>query len=657
MIGQINKIFFNQFNNCVVLLVISLMGTSIFSQPKLPAFPGAEGAGAFASGGRGGEVYVVNNLNADGPGSLQDAVRKPNRFVIFAVSGVIDLLQKDEPRIKSNEEIKESVEERIKEINETAEKEGRDESWIKKKVDRANNKSELDKKKEEVASVTGGYIYIGQPNITIAGQTAPGEGITLIHGTLVVKASNVIIRHIRVRRGFIGEGQNGDGISVKGGDKTLHDIIIDHCSSAWTTDENITMTSNITNCTLQYSIAAEGCDYFNFGQTPPRHSEGSLFGTTVPGGIVSFHHIIYSNNRLRNPRVTGGNVKPLSIHDLRNCVISNWVENSSHTGSGGAGLNLVNNYYKPGVDTWERKRNEIFEFKQTRGAMYAYISGNYLYDNEEVNLDNWKGTRDSKGEQPVFNEYNIADNEKNITHKMDKPFEVPFVTTQTALEAYETCLDNAGATIPSRDYVDFRITRDIRYGAGRVIDTENDLPENERWPDVWTLPAPEDSDKDGMPDYWEKQFNLDSNSNDSMNDKDGDGYTNIEEYVNSTNPVGSSTSMLYVSTPVSRSIKYEDFNGKINITRVGETSSEMNVEYSVSGTAIYDKDYKELSGNIVIPKGEESVIIDIVPLLKGKVEMGSKEAEEDKSVVIEISEKDDYKIGCPRSAMVVIKEH
>ncbi|MFA7229617.1 MAG: hypothetical protein WC061_11325, partial [Melioribacteraceae bacterium] len=271
----------------IMLVLLSISINRAQDRNKLQAFPGAEGAGAYSSGARGGEVYIVTNLNAKGPGSLQDAVSKPNRFVVFAVSGVIDLIQKNKSTNKSKKSDEFSREDQIKKIYETAEKEGRDQKWIDKKVERIEVKKERDSEIENKSQFSSGSISIDFPNITIAGQTAPGEGITLIHGSLSVNASNVIVRNIRVRRGFIGEGQSGDGITAKGGKELLHDVMIDHCSSAWTTDENITMTSNITSSTVQFSIAAEGLDYYNFGQTPPRHSEGSLFGSSTPGGVIS----------------------------------------------------------------------------------------------------------------------------------------------------------------------------------------------------------------------------------------------------------------------------------------------------------------------------------------------------------------------------------
>jgi len=204
---------------------------------SVPAFPGAEGGGEFTTGGRGGSVYRVTNLNAEGPGSLADAVSQPNRIVVFEVSGIIDL---------------------------TRGKDGKEK---------------------------GGKLAISQPNITVAGQTAPGEGICLKGGALEISASNVIVRYLRSRRGFVRDTDSGDAIEVKPMAKgvlpeasgqtaeafekrkakkaergkfmhefeSLTDILIDHCSASWATDENLTVThSNRT--TVSYSIAAEGLD-------------------------------------------------------------------------------------------------------------------------------------------------------------------------------------------------------------------------------------------------------------------------------------------------------------------------------------------------------------------------------------------------------------
>jgi len=202
---------------------------------------------------------------------------------------------------------------------------------------------------------SGGKITIEHPNITIAGQTAPGEGICLKGGALRISADNVIVRHLRSRRGWNHEGDTGDAIELKphaiGVQTTavgrteedfnkikvkkeergkeiqefadLNHIIIDHCSTSWATDENLTAT-HAGNSTISWSIAAEGCDYANPKQTPPNHSEGSLGGSCAPDGRSTMHHMLYAHNRLRNPRTTGGSAANRTIaHSSPR--ISDWV--------------------------------------------------------------------------------------------------------------------------------------------------------------------------------------------------------------------------------------------------------------------------------------------------------------------------------------------
>ena len=198
---------------CALASALSVATIFTFAEtPAIPAFPGAEGAGAYATGGRAGTVFRVTNLNPKGPGSLADAVSQPNRIIVFTVSGTIDLAAGAKRR---------------------------------------------------------GSIEIDQPNITIAGQTAPGDGICIKGGALHIAAGNVIVRYLRVRRGFNVIGDQNDSINIKG---DFQDVIIDHMSAAWATDENMTLT-NANRVTAQYSIAAEGLDYFNPNESPNRHSE------------------------------------------------------------------------------------------------------------------------------------------------------------------------------------------------------------------------------------------------------------------------------------------------------------------------------------------------------------------------------------------------
>jgi len=629
---------------------------------QVPAFPGAEGAGATATGGRGGKVVHVTNLNPSGPGSLADAVSQPNRIVVFDVSGAIDMMYEKSASEPKPDEAKTGKAEKEADAKLKKIKEGKsDEKTKEKKLMRREDEMKNAKEHPDLEpKLKGKTLNVTQPNITIAGQTAPGEGIAIIHGALSVSASNVIVRHLRVRRGHITPGDMGDGMTVKGEDrdKPLRDVILDHVSTCWTTDENITMTASVANGTVQYAIAAEGLDHFNPPQTPPKHSEGSLFGSDLPGGVVNFHHVIYAHNRLRNPRFTGGG-DPRPIIDLRNSVIYNGKEAMAMTGSGGAAGNLINNYFKYGVDSFEGLRGALFNFHNKKDdAFCLYAAGNVAEGYPDVTQDNWKGMR-------YQSSWDIREKGDQKVEKMDKPFPMAPMTMQTAQEAYETCLAESGATLPSRDWIDHRIVTDVRFGCGRIIDRETDLPEKFRWCAYWPLPAPADKDQDGMPDYWEAQYGLDPNKDDSAGDLDGDGYTNIEEYLNNMDPKGGDTpgggtQVVYVHATVSRADGYDRIPGEIQAARVGKTDKELVVKYSCGGTAKSKDDYEPLSGEVRIPAGKTSAAILVTPSkenVKTESDMRIVQAKKDASVVVTLERGDGYNVGCPRAAMIVIRPY
>src|SRR6185369_1764083 len=401
-----------------LLCIVFTLTSSLCSDERpdnVPAFPGAEGAGMFATGGRGGEVVHVTNLRAAGPGSLADAVSKPNRIVVFDVSGIIDL---------------------------TDDKKG---------------------------VLTSGKIVIDQPNITIAGQTAPGEGICIKGGSLDISASNVIVRHIRSRRGWIAERNSGDAIEVKPpsiGVKTepkgisqeecdrikdkklergktlqefaeLSQIIIDHCSTSWATDENLTVTQS-DRTTVSWCIAAEGCDYANLKQTPPNHSEGSLWGSPAEDGRSTMHHMLYAHNRLRNPRTTAGGKLP-AVLNMYNSVVYDWSEYASHTGSERVFLNWINNYYKPGPSTPPEIRTHAFEFHGDPGAR-LFARGNVIDGSPEATTNNRLAVAfDRKlGKLPM---------EMQQAMIVDASFADAPHDPQTAAAAFDSVLDDAGATL------------------------------------------------------------------------------------------------------------------------------------------------------------------------------------------------------------------
>jgi len=545
----------------ILAAVFSCAGT-----PAIPAFPGAEGAGAQASGGRAGSVYRVTNLNSSGPGSLADAVSQPNRIIVFTVSGTIDLA--------------------------------------------AGGKRKRS-------------IEIAQPNITIAGQTAPGEGICIKGGSLHITAGNVIVRYLRVRRGFNVIGEMGDAINIKG---DFTDVIVDHVSTSWATDETLTLT-NANRVTAQYSIAAEGLDYFNPNQSPNRHSEGSLFGSQAPGGLMSIHHTLYAHNRLRNARTTGGGDPPPNL-DFRNNVIYDWKEYATHTGSQPVHLNLVNNYYREGPSTGiedASSRGVIFTFMKDE-PYRLFASGNTLDGYPQLTRDNWQAIRISRPDRP--HQYDLK------SMRSDQPFPTPPVSTQTAEDAYEAVLGGAGATLPARDATDLRIVSDVRKRTGAVINFETDIAEAGRWQMYRSLAPPLDSDGDGIPDYWEDQFGLDKHSDSDALHKDARGYLNIEDYFNNVDPRGADMPIVFISASISRAYRRDHRAGEFLIHRTGDRASALTVRYTLDDGA---------ERTVTIPRGSEAAAIPVPP--------GSGDRR-----VATLAPGSRYHIGCPISALVAMED-
>lgn len=401
----------------------------------VPAFPGAEGYGKYTTGGRGGEVYIVTNLNDSGPGSLRDAVSQSNRTIVFEVSGNIML--------------------------------------------------------ESPLRITG-------DNLTIAGQTAPGDGITVTNHSTYIEGNNIIIRYMRFRMGDRTES-TGDAFSAR----NRSDLIIDHSSMSWGVDE-VASIYDMKNVTVQNSIIAEALHMTNHDKG--RHGFGGIWGSHS-----SYINNIIAHNSSRNPRFRGTTRDDHEKgFDLRNNIIYNW---NFYAGYGGneAHVNVVNNYYKYGPDTLVRKRSEMVELPE--GNSNWYVDGNYVYGFPEVTADNWLGITD----HPTAN-------------RLHEPVNTPEVPTRTALEAFEYVLENAGATLPRRDSIDARIVDSIRNGTGRQI---NSIDEVGGWPDFRSAEAPVDSNRDGIPDYWAEMHGVDPMDNDWANQLTEEGYTNLEVYLNS----------------------------------------------------------------------------------------------------------------------------
>lgn len=410
------------------------------------AFPGAEGFGKYTTGGRGGAVLIVTNLNDEGPGSLREAIRrKEPRTIVFEVSGNIDL------------------------------------------------ESPLD---------------INYGNLTIAGQTAPGDGICLRHYPIKVKDSNVVIRYIRGRLGDEREVQD-DGISVI----RQKDVIIDHCSFSWGTDEVASFYDN-ENFTLQWCIVSESLN--NSVHKKGAHGYGGIWG----GRKATFHHNLLAHHQSRNPRFCGARYHKepeTEIVDFTNNVVYNWRSNSSYGGEEG-NHNVVNNYYKPGPSTSSSKDERMLNPWEPFGKFY--VSGNVLHGNEEITKDNHIGVEWSGEGSPL----------------VAMPIDVVPIAVQPAEEALRHILAYAGASL-KRDVVDGRVVEEVRTGTatyGResdgIIDTQADVG---GWPELRQGIPGTDGDRDGMPDSWEVKYGLDpADASDAVAMAPGPGYTNLENYLN-----------------------------------------------------------------------------------------------------------------------------
>ena len=452
------------------IVLLTFVFVSSLNAGEIPAFPGAEGHGRYTVGGRGGRVIKVTNLNDRGEGSLRAAVEaKGARVVVFDVSGTIGL----ESRLP---------------------------------------------------------IRNGQ--LTIAGQTAPGDGICIKNHEVYLDACDeVILRYLRFRMGDEAR-QQADAL---GGQKNRN-VIIDHCSMSWSTDECASFYAN-SNFTMQWCLIGESLR--NSIHASGQHGNGGVWG----GQNASFHHNLMAHHDSRNPRL-GEFVSRYALSDrvdLRNNVIYNWQGNSCYGGEG-MNVNIVNNYYKPGPATVKNQERivAIWNRIETWDPLYNiwgkfYIHGNVLNGSKRATLDNWKyGVQfDSKWSH-------VTDAEKQRM-RLEQPLETGKVTTDTAEQAYQRVLKFAGASL-KRDAVDRRIIHDVRTGTATcqdggngsrdgLIDTQDAVG---GWPVLKSTPAPADTDGDGMPDAWEVAQGLDpADSADGNSDRNQDGYLNLEDYLNS----------------------------------------------------------------------------------------------------------------------------
>jgi hypothetical protein len=349
------------------------------------------------------------------------------------------------------------------------------------------------------------------------------------------------------------------------------------------------------------------------------------------------HHVHYAHNRLRNPRTTGGADVP-PVLTMFNCVVFNWSEYATHTGTERVHLNWLNNYYKPGPDTPGDIRARGFEFHGDPGARIC-ASGNFFAGSPEATANN---------KLAVFHNQKfrkMPDAEKEAM-KVGAPFAELPPHMQSAEAAFGSVLADTGTTLPARDAVDLRIVNSVRAGAGKIIGKETDLPEEQRWPDYRTLPLPQDSDGDGLPDSWEKQFGRGPNEATDSAKISAGGYANIEHYINNTDPAAGGTPIVFVAATVSRAGK--DQPGEWRVTRTGDTSKPLTVRYSIAGDARAGADYKAKSGGVVIPAGRASAEIHLSPLPG---------ARDNRTAVISLAtDQPDFHVGCPSQSLIVIRQ-
>ncbi|WP_300598225.1 polysaccharide lyase [Niabella sp.] len=452
----------------------------------IPAFPGAEGGGKFVRGGRGGRVIVVTNLNDDGPGSFRWACEQGGaRVVVFNVAGII--------RLKSP-------------------------------------------------------VIVRAPYITIAGQTAPGDGVCIAGETVWINTHDVIIRYMRFRRGETWVGRRDDAI----GGNPVGNIMIDHVSATWGLDENMSMYRHMyndstgkiedkfgtVNITIQNSIFGESLDTWNHA-----------FGSTLGGENCSFMRNLWADNTGRNPSV-GWN----GVFNFVNNVVFNWVHRSIDGGDYRAQFNIINNYFKPGPATPKDNNvgHRILKPESGRSKLKykvygrAYVNGNVMEGYPEVTKDNWNGGVQVEEEKDAgaYTDY----------IRQSKPLIMPALTILNAATAKNFVLANAGATLPKRDAVDTRIVKQVETGKinnvpacslpktqfehrrlpidSYKIGIITDPCQTGGYPDYKGSPY-KDSDNDGMPDDYERKVGLNPNNASDARLIAKNGYSNIENYLNS----------------------------------------------------------------------------------------------------------------------------
>lgn len=434
------------------------------------AFPTAEGFGKYSSGGRGGKILLVTNLNDDGEGSLRKAVEANfPRIVVFKVAGTIHL----------------------------------------------NSKLNL------------------KANLTLAGQTAPGDGICIADQPVVLAGDNIIVRYLRFRMGDKfqkGGMKDGNGADDAFGGTKRKNIIIDHCSLSWSTDEVFSI-YNGDSTTLQWNLISEPLNYSYHFEQGDKDYENHGYGAIWGGAHLTAHHNLFAHCNSRTPRFNGSRQGVAELVDFRNNVIYNWGHNNAYAGEGGH-YNIVNNYYRFGPNTVKNVRFRIVNPGKTETIDFGkwFVDGNYVDGAADVSRNNWLG---------IHMGNNATEQEKR-TAVIDAPHSVLSINTETALEAFDKVLQKVGASC-IRDTLDTRIINDVKDRSGRFIDVQGGFPHGtafeqtiNAWPSLKPGTVAIDSDNDGIPDEWERKNGLNpQDASDASLYSIDKNYMNIETYINS----------------------------------------------------------------------------------------------------------------------------
>ena len=481
----------------LTILLCCILLHSSFSQ-KL-AFPTAEGAGRFTTGGRGtpsvlSTVYYVTSLSDNGTyGTLRYGLNMNATYktIVFKVSGTIHLL--------SNLSIKK--------------------------------------------------------NTTIAGQTAPGDGICLADYNVSVGGDNVVVRYLRFRLGDKNELKTtptGCGIPVapfttacmplngSGGDDAFSStgrksLIVDHCTFSWSNDESCSIYAG-DSTTVQWCVMSEPLNYAYHFETGDADFEHHGYGGIWGGRSATFHHNLLAHCQGRSCRFDGSrNLDGGTTAGKENCLFSNnviydWGAYNTNGGEGG-NYNIINNYYKYGPSTSSSAKSMVINPYATSPLPYGkyFLSGNYVDGYANITNNNWLGAKMDGG--------TLADTTQS---KVTTAFAIPTINTESATAAYLSVLKNAGATIPYRDTLDQRIMLNVQNRTGKTIDCQGNYPHAtayattvNAWPKLIQGTVPTDTDNDGMPDWWEVRAGLDPNAAVDRGNITAAGYTELETYLDS----------------------------------------------------------------------------------------------------------------------------